>query len=56
MQHAQTQHTQTQSQHKKPPGTKSQWHPFSWRRMGARNAWILLAVAAAFVIIGLAVT
>lgn len=53
------QHTETQSlqRHERTPGeAKREWHPFSWRRMNSRNTWILLAVAVAFVLIGLAIT
>lgn len=50
MAHTDTRHTQPR---KEPAG---RWHPFSWRRMSTRNVWILVAVAAAFVIIGLMIT
>jgi hypothetical protein len=41
-------------QHGNPTSDKrTQWHPFSWRRMNSRQAWILLGVAAAFIVIGL---
>lgn len=48
--------TRRPQQPKEPPGTASRWHPFSWRRMNTRNAWILVAVAVAFVIIGFMIT
>ena len=51
MQRAQTQHGRDSHVEQ-----KSQWHPFSWRRMNSRNVWILLAAALAFILIGLAVT
>lgn len=35
--------------------SSSSWQPFSWRRMNSRQAWILAAVALAFVVIGLVV-
>jgi hypothetical protein len=47
-------------QHGNPTANKraqrrQEWPAFSWRRMNSRHAWILLAVAAAFVLIGLAI-
>jgi hypothetical protein len=50
MQHAHTPHAQEDRVEQ-----KSQWHPFSWRRMNARNMWILAGVAIAFILIGLAI-
>jgi len=32
-----------------------EWPAFSWSRMSSRQAWILLAVAAAFTVIGVAI-
>ncbi|NHA14063.1 hypothetical protein [Thioalkalivibrio sp. XN279] len=50
MQHAHTRHSQESHVEQ-----KSQWHPFSWRRMNSRNMWILAGVAIAFILIGLAI-
>lgn len=52
MQHAHTRHAQESHGH---VDNKSQWHPFSWRRMNSRNMWILAGVAVVFVLIGLAI-
>lgn len=53
MQHTQTQKPQPQENRSEPA---RKWHPFSWRRMNSRNVWILLAVAVAFILIGLVLT
>lgn len=39
----------------KPAQGRKEWPAFSWRRMNSRQTWILLAVAAAFILIGLAI-